>query len=92
MAADPMSWLQWAEALSYIVTVFGLPMAILVFMHEQRRQRQGEEEELYRRLDVGTYSAFVTNIGGSVTSSNATHGPPAGSSHAGRALDPDRRR
>ena len=50
MNSDPMTWLQWAEALSYIVTVFGLPMAILVFMYEQRRQRQGDEEELYQRL------------------------------------------
>ncbi|HOW66448.1 MAG TPA: hypothetical protein P5186_06130 [Candidatus Paceibacterota bacterium] len=27
------------------MTIFGLPMAILVFMHEQRRERQGDEEE-----------------------------------------------
>ena len=58
MAADPMSWLQWAEALSYIVTIFGLPMAILVFMYEQRRQRQGEEEELYQRLS-DEYTGFL---------------------------------
>ena len=53
-----MTWLQWAEALSYIVTVFGLPMAILVFMYEQRRQRQGDEEELYQRLS-DEYTAFL---------------------------------
>ena len=58
MTSDPMTWLQWAEALSYIVTIFGLPMAILVFMYEQRRERQGEEEELYQRLS-NEYAGFL---------------------------------
>lgn len=58
MNSDPMTWLQWAEALSYIVTIFGLPMAILVFMYEQRRERQGEEEELYQRLS-DEYTGFL---------------------------------
>jgi len=53
-----MTWLQWAEALSYVVTIFGLPMAILVFMYEQRRERQGEEEELYQRLS-DEYTGFL---------------------------------
>jgi hypothetical protein len=38
------------EILSYIVTVIGLPMAILVFIYEQRRERQNEEEEIFQRL------------------------------------------
>ena len=53
-----MTWLEWAEALSYIVTIFGLPLAILVFMYEQRRARQGEEEELYQRLS-DEYTSFL---------------------------------
>ena len=53
-----MTWLQWAEALSYIVTIFGLPMAILVFIYEQRRERQNEEEELYQRLS-DEYTNFL---------------------------------
>lgn len=53
-----MTWLQWAEALSYIVTIFGLPMAILVFMYEQRRERQNEEEEIYQRLS-DEYTEFL---------------------------------
>jgi hypothetical protein len=40
------------------VTIFGLPMAILVFMYEQRRERQGEEEELYQRLS-DEYTGFL---------------------------------
>jgi uncharacterized membrane-anchored protein len=33
------------ELASYVVTVVGLPLAILVFYWEQRRERQNEEEE-----------------------------------------------
>ncbi len=53
-----MTWFEWAEALSYVVTIFGLPLAILVFMIEQRRQRQNEEEEIYQRLS-DEYTAFL---------------------------------
>ena len=38
------------EILSYVVTVVGLPFAILVFLMEQRKERQNEEEEIYQRL------------------------------------------
>jgi hypothetical protein len=32
------------EMLSYVVTVFGLPLAIISFMFEQRKERENEEE------------------------------------------------
>lgn len=38
------------EILSYIVTVIGLPFAIVVFLMEQRKERQNEDEEIYQRL------------------------------------------
>ncbi len=38
------------ELASYIVTVIGLPMAILVFVLEQRKQRQADHEEIYQHL------------------------------------------
>jgi hypothetical protein len=38
------------ELLSYIVTVIGLPFAIAVFIYEQRKERQNEEEEIFQRL------------------------------------------
>ncbi len=53
-----MSWFEWAEALSYVVTIVGLPMAIVVFMYEQRRNRQSEEEEIYQRLS-DEYTEFL---------------------------------
>ncbi len=38
------------EMASYVVTVFGLPYAVLLFWWEQKRERQNEEEELYQKL------------------------------------------
>lgn len=38
------------ELLSYIVTVFGLPLAIFSFLLEQRKERENEDEEVYQQL------------------------------------------
>src|SRR5687768_16765951 len=38
------------EMASYIVTVVGFPFAIIVYIIDQRRERQNEEEEVYQRL------------------------------------------
>lgn len=46
MFGDPQFW----EVASYVVTVIGLPFGIGVFIWEQRRERQNEDEELYQRL------------------------------------------
>jgi hypothetical protein len=46
------------ELLSHIVTVVGLPMAIFVFFHEQRKQRETKEEEIYQLLSDG-YTDFL---------------------------------
>jgi hypothetical protein len=53
-----MSWFEWVEALSYAVTIIGFPMAILVFIYEQRRERQNEQEEIYQRLS-DEYADFL---------------------------------
>jgi len=45
-----MSTLEIWEMASYIVTVVGLPFAIAVFMLEQRKERQADQEEIYQRL------------------------------------------
>jgi hypothetical protein len=46
------------ELLSYIVTVVGLPFAIAVFLLEQRKERQIDDEELHQRL-AETYADFL---------------------------------
>jgi hypothetical protein len=38
------------EFLSYVVTVIGLPFAIYLFIHEQRKERDAEDEEVYQLL------------------------------------------
>lgn len=38
------------EVMTHIVTVVGLPLAVYVFVYEQRKQRQNEEEEIYQLL------------------------------------------
>ncbi len=45
-----MSLLETMELLSYVVTVIGLPLAILTFVWEQRKERQAEDEEIFQRL------------------------------------------
>lgn len=47
---EEMSMLQWWEWASYVVTVFGLPYAVILFYVEQKRERQNEEEEIYQKL------------------------------------------
>jgi hypothetical protein len=45
-----MTLLETMEMLSYVVTVVGLPLAILTFVWEQRKERQSEDEEIFQRL------------------------------------------
>jgi hypothetical protein len=45
-----MTLLEQLELLSYVVTVVGLPLAILTFVWEQRKERRNEEEEIFQRL------------------------------------------
>jgi hypothetical protein len=51
---DIQTW----ELLSYVVTVVGLPLAILVFLYEQRKERENEEEEVYQLLS-DNYQDFL---------------------------------
>ena len=48
----------WLEALSYLVTILGFPIAIYVFIYEQRRSAANEEKELHRHLSE-EYDEFL---------------------------------
>jgi hypothetical protein len=52
-----MSLETW-ELLSYVVTVVGLPLAIVVFLYEQRKERENEEEHVYQQLS-DNYQDFL---------------------------------
>ncbi len=53
-----MSGLEWLEALSYVVTIVGLPLAIGVYVHDRRREQQTDEEEIFLRLS-DEYADFM---------------------------------
>lgn len=54
----PATLLEWMELLSYVVTVFGLPLAIYVFLVERRKERQAEDEAIHQRLS-DEYNDFL---------------------------------
>lgn len=53
-----MNGLEWLEALSYLVTIIGLPLAIGVFIYDRRRDQQTDEEEIFLRLS-DEYADFM---------------------------------
>ena len=48
----------WLELISFAVTIVGLPFAILVFLKQQRAERENEEEEAYLHL-ADAYNHFL---------------------------------
>lgn len=52
-----MPGINW-ELLSYVVTVVGLPLAIFVFLFEQRKERENEDEAVYQLLS-DNYQDFL---------------------------------
>jgi len=51
---NPVLW----EIASYVVTVIGLPLAIGLFLFEQRKERRNEEAEVYQLLS-DAYNNFL---------------------------------
>jgi hypothetical protein len=53
-----MDFRQILEILSLCVTIIGLPLAIFIFVYEQRKERVNEEEEIRQMLADG-YTDFL---------------------------------
>ena len=53
-----MDWKDAFELASYVVTVVALPFAVWVFLAEQRKERENEEEEAYQHLS-DAYNDFL---------------------------------
>ncbi|MGH8809814.1 MAG: hypothetical protein ACREX0_18225 [Noviherbaspirillum sp.] len=51
---NPNFW----EVASFVVTVFALPFAIFLFLYEQRKERDAEDEEAYQLLQ-NAYNDFL---------------------------------
>jgi AcrR family transcriptional regulator len=54
MLASLETW----ELLSYVVTVVGLPLALALFIYEQRKERDNEEAEVFQLLS-DNYQEFL---------------------------------
>jgi len=44
------SFLEVMELLSYIATVVGIPLAMIMFFLQEKKERQNEQEEIYDKL------------------------------------------
>ena len=53
-----MGWKESFEFASFVVTVVALPFAVWVFLAEQRKERENEEEEAYQHLS-DAYNDFL---------------------------------
>lgn len=53
-----MPWKDYWELASFVVTVIGLPVAIAIFVYEQRKERDNEDEEVYQLLS-DAYNDFL---------------------------------
>jgi Zn-dependent oligopeptidase len=42
--------LELFEFLSYVATVVGIPLALMTFVYQERKERQNEQEEIYDKL------------------------------------------
>ena len=45
-----LTFLEFMELLSYIATVIGIPLALMTFIHQEKKERQSEQEEIYDKL------------------------------------------
>lgn len=57
----PYTFLEWMELLSYVATVIGIPMAIVIFVYQEKKERQNEQEEIYDKL-MGHYTEIQEKL------------------------------
>jgi hypothetical protein len=70
-----MSWSEFWEVASYVVTVFGFPLALLVFFIDQRKERQNEDEEIFQKLadEYADFSKLLLENSDLMLFSTASH-------------------
>jgi hypothetical protein len=56
-----MTWLEWFEFLSYLVTVVGLPFAVITYVRQEQAERENEDEETYLLL-ANAYNDFLNVV------------------------------
>ena len=56
-----MTLRELGEVASQLVTTIGLPFAVWVFLAQQRKERENEEEEAYQRLS-DAYNHFLSMV------------------------------
>ncbi len=56
-----MTYMTWLEGLSYVVTILGFPIAILVILREEGLRRKNEDAELHRNLSE-EYDNFLRMV------------------------------
>jgi len=56
--AGVQAWRELLEIASFVVTVIALPFAVWVFVAEQRKERENEEEEAFQHLS-DAYNDFL---------------------------------
>lgn len=58
---NDLTILEFFELLSYIATVVGIPLALLTFVYQERKERQNEQEEIYDKL-MGHYAEIQEKL------------------------------
>lgn len=56
-----MSLLEFMEFLSYVATVVGIPLALMTFIYQEKKERQNEQEEIYDKL-MGDYTGIQEKL------------------------------
>lgn len=53
--------LEWMEFFSYVATIVGIPMAMFIFVVQEKKERQNEQEEIYDKL-MGHYTDIQNKL------------------------------